>query len=117
MGANISNQIEIRRLRHTLPVISLADLHQLTETYPDHVYFFMDDIVIDATQFVNSHPGGDAALQKRHMCDITDDYKWHSAKGKRMILSFARWRWGRWGRWAADHPDHPGRWAADHPET
>ena len=92
MGANISNQFEHHRLRHTLPIISLADLQLMTETYPTHVYFFLDDLVIDATQFIHAHPGGEKALRKRHMCDITEDYEWHSEKGKRMILSYARWR-------------------------
>jgi cytochrome b involved in lipid metabolism len=92
MGANISNQFEPHRLRHTLPVISLQELNRLTEIFPTHVYFFLGDLVIDATQFIRAHPGGEPALQKRHMCDITEDYEWHSANGKRKILSYARWR-------------------------
>jgi cytochrome b involved in lipid metabolism len=92
MGATLSNQIEIRRLRHTLPEIFTNDLQRLTDLFPDHIYFFLDDLVIDATQFIRSHPGGENALRNRHMCDITNDYEWHSANGKRMILCYARWR-------------------------
>ena len=98
MGANISNQFEHHRLRYTLPTISREELQRMVEMYPDNIYFFLDDLVIDATQFIHAHPGGEKALRKRHMCDITEDYEWHSEKGKRMILSYARWRW------AADHP-------------
>lgn len=92
MGATLSNNLTTCKLRHTLPTISLSELQRLSETYPDHIYFFLNNLVVDATEFVKSHPGGDSALTRRHMCDISDDYNWHSENGKRMILSFVRWR-------------------------
>lgn len=92
MGATLSNNITIYKLRHTISEISSTELQQLTKMYPNNVYFFLNDLVIDATEFVNSHPGGDSALMKRHMHDIAEDYNFHSEKGKYMILSFARWR-------------------------
>ena len=88
MGSTISNQITIHKLRYTLPIISIGEL---CKTYPNNIYVLLGDIAIDATEFVEFHPGGKSAILNRHMCDITRDYEFHSANGKHKILAYARW--------------------------
>jgi len=88
MGLSLS----IARLRATLPTVTRHDLYCIAETNPDKIFMFLGDLVIDATEFIASHPGGATAITKRHMCDITEDYKFHRSTGRQKILEFATHR-------------------------
>jgi len=45
----------------------------------------MGNKVIDATDMINNHPGGNVSLITKKGIDITNDYKFHSPGTQRYI--------------------------------
>jgi len=50
-------------------------------------YFLLGNKVIDATNFIELHPGGKACLLKHNKHDIKKDYKFHSKKAQNLMKS------------------------------
>jgi len=74
---------------HTLPSIQLCDLENISTREEGMIFLLLGNLVIDATYFIDSHPGGTSSIRNKHMCDITDDFKFHSKQTQNDILSMA----------------------------
>ncbi len=49
--------------------------------------FLIGDVVIDGSDMIDRHPGGNRCLLRKNKTDITTDYKFHSWKTRRWIKS------------------------------
>ena len=65
-----------------------SNLSQMTEqefAESNRILMRMGNTVIDATDFVFSHPGGESAIRNKNKCDVTRDYNFHGKRGKQQI--------------------------------
>ena len=55
-----------------------------THNTEDDCWIIANGIVYDATGFVHKHPGGRFAILSKAGTDVTDQYRWHSRRAKRL---------------------------------
>jgi len=65
-----------------LPKICIKEIDKMIEE--GRIIFFVGNKVIDATDFVEKHPGGVKSIRNRIRKDCKRDYEFHSKNGKKL---------------------------------
>ena len=53
--------------------------------HSERVLLRLGNKIIDATDFIQHHPGGVESILKKNKCDITIDYNFHTLTSRRLM--------------------------------
>ena len=53
--------------------------------HSDRILLRLGNKIIDATDFIQKHPGGAETIMKKNKCDITIDYNFHSKASRQLM--------------------------------
>jgi len=65
-----------------LPKICIEEIDKMIKE--GRIIFFVGEKVIDATNFINEHPGGVKSIKSKIGKDCKIDYEFHSKNGKKL---------------------------------